>query len=94
MNKWQQKYCDEYYNGKMPRSKHGKADMELLGKIKDTVTVEFPDFNGANGFIPAHTDTYVVTEDDCNIPQGRISVTVLISNLNLWISRGYKITTK
>ena len=94
MNKWQQKYCDEYYKGKMPRNKQGKADVELLGKIKDTVTVEFPDFNGANGYIPAHTDTYVVTEDDCNIPQGRISVVVLISNLNLWMSRGYKITTK
>ena len=84
MNKWQQKYCDEYYNGKMPRSKQGKADMELLGKIKETVTVE----------LPSETVTLVVTEDDCDIPNGKISVSVLVSNLNLWLFRGYKITTK
>lgn len=84
MNKWQKKYCDEYYNGKMPRSKQGKADMELLGQIKETVTVEF-----AN-----RTETFVVTEDDCDIPNGKISVPVLVSNLNLWLFRGQKITTK
>ena len=84
MNKWQKKYCDEYYNGKMPRSKQGKADMELLGQIKETVTVEF-----AN-----RTETFTVTEDDCDIPNGKISVPVLVSNLNLWLSRGQKITTK
>ena len=93
MNRWQQVYCDTYYNGKMPRIKQGKQDFELLGKIKEKVIVEFPDFNGVNGFIPAHTDTYLVTEDECNIPKGKISVTVLVSNLNLWLSRGYKITT-
>lgn len=93
MNKWQEKYCNEYYNGKIPRSKKGKEDYEFLGKIKSKVTVEFPEFNGANGIIPAHTDTYIVTENDCNIPEGKISVTILIGNLKLWMSRGYKITT-
>jgi len=83
MNRWQTKYCDKYYNGKMPRSKQGKADIELLGQIKDTITVE----------LPSETVTLVVTEDDCDIPNGKISVAVLISNLNLWLSRGHKITT-
>ena len=94
MNRWQKVYCDTYHNGKTPRTKQGKADVELLGKIKSQVTVEFPDFNGANGFKPAHTETYTVTENECNMPNGKISVSVLISNLNLWLSRGYKISTK
>lgn len=93
MNKWQQKYCDEYFNGKKPRSKRDKEAFELLGLMKDTVTIEFPGFNGANGYIPSHTETYVITEDDGNIPEGKISVTILASNLCLWTSRGYKIST-
>ena len=87
MNRWQKVYCDTYYKGKLPRSKQGKEDMRLLEQIKDTVTVEFPDF----GSTTAHTETYVVTEDECDIPNGKISVTVLISNLNLWLFRGYKV---
>ena len=94
MNNWQQVYCETYYNGKTPRSKQGKADFELLGKVKSTITVEFPDFNGINGLIPAHSETYIITKDNCDMPNGIISVDVLISNLNLWLSRGYKITTK
>ena len=35
----------------------------------------------------------VYTKDDCNMPEGLISVSVLASNLALWIGRGYKITT-
>lgn len=84
MNRWQEVYCNEYHNGKMPRTKQGKSDVELLGKIKSQVRVEFPD----------KTETLIVTEDDCDIPNGKISVSVLISNLNLWLSRGYKISTK
>ena len=94
MNKWQKKYCDEYYNGKKPRSKVGKEEYELLGQVKEKVIVEFPDFNGANGFIPAHTEIYEVTEDYCNIPEGKISATVLAGNLSLWLSRGYNIKTE
>ena len=84
MNRWQEVYCNEYHNGKMPRTKQGKADVELLGKVKSQVRVEFPD----------RTETLIVTENDCDIPNGKISVSVLISNLNLWLSRGYKISTK
>ena len=61
MNNWQKVYCDMYHNGKAPHSKAGKQDMELLGKVKSKIIVEFPDFTGANGFVPAHTDTYIVT---------------------------------
>ena len=93
MNKWQKVYCDTYYNGKMPRSKSGKADVELLGKIKSKVIVDFPCHNSTNGFEPARTETYIVTENECDMPNGMISVCVLISNLNLWLSRGYKVAT-
>ena len=94
MNNWQKVYCDTYYDGKLPKDKSGKEDMKLLGQIKSKVIVEFPDFNGVNGFKPAHTETYVVTENECDMPNGKISVSMLISNLNLWISRGYKVATK
>lgn len=84
MNKWQKKYCDKHYGGNLPRSKQGKEQLELLGAIKDTVTVEFPN----------RTETYIVTEDDCDIPNGKISVSVLASNLVHWKLRGFKVTTK
>lgn len=94
MNKWQQYYIDKYYNGKMPRSKKGKTDVALLGKIKNQVTVAFPDDYGKDGFKPAHTETFVVTESDCNIPDGKISLTALLNNIPYWISLECKITTK
>ena len=94
MNKWQEKYCNEYYNGKKPRSKQGKLELELLGQVKEKIIVEFPEFNGVNGYIPAHTEKYEVTEDYCNLPEGKISVPILASNLSLWTSRGYIIKTE
>ena len=87
MNAWQEKYIEEY--GK-PRSKVAKQELELLGKIKSIVAVDFPDFNGK----PAHTEEFTVTIDDCDMPHGKISVRVLASNLVLWLSRGYKVTTR
>jgi len=90
MNKWQTAYCNEYYNGKMPRSKEGKRKLELLEQVKETVTVEYPEINGT----PAHTETYQVTEDDCDMPNGKISVSVLLSNLTYWSFRGFKVTTQ
>lgn len=81
MNKHQKIYCDTYYNGKIPRTNKGKAEYEMLGLITDAIVVYFPD----------GPKTFRVTEDDCNIPEGRISVRVLASNLTLWNSRGYKI---
>ena len=76
MNQWQEIYCNEYYNGKKPRSKAGKSEYELLSVIKSCVVVEFPQ----NGSTPAHTETYTVTPDECDIPNGKISVCVLVSN--------------
>ena len=94
MNKWQQYYINKYHNGKMPRSKKGKIDMALLGKIKNQVIVAFPDNYGPDGFIAAHTETFLVTEKDCNIPGGTISVTALLNNIPHWIALECKITTK
>lgn len=91
MNKWQKIYCDEYYNGKIPRNKIGKEEFELLGNVKEKVIVHFPAFTGATGFIPERTETLIVTEKECNVPKGIISVSVLASNLRLWISRNQKI---
>ena len=92
MNKWQKVYCDTYYN--IPQTEDGIYDMKLLDGIKDKIAVEYPDFNGINGFVPAHTEILTVTENECDIPNGEISVTVLVSNLKLWKSRGYKIYTQ
>ena len=94
MNRWQKVYCDNYYKGNFPHTKEGIYDMKLLSGIKSKVAVEYPDFNGINGFIPAHTEILTITENDCDIPNGKISVTVLVSNLKLWMSRGCKIYTK
>lgn len=84
MNKWQEYFISTYYNGKKPRDKMGKTEFELLGKVKETVTVHFPN----------ETKTFSVTLEECNIPSGIISVSVLASNLYLWSERGYKITTR
>ncbi len=91
LNKWQQHYIDTYYDGKMPRSKNGKRELDLLGNVKDAVTVHFPDFNGIHGLIPAHTEKLRVELDKSNIPEGIISVEVLAGNLTLWTDRGYQI---
>ena len=89
MNKWQQAYCNIYG---YPQSKATREAVKLLGEVKEKVTVHFPDFNGIQGFKPAHTETYMVTMEDCNMPAGKISVSVLASNLPLWLSRGYEVT--
>ena len=94
LNQWQRVYCKTYFNGNLPNNKTGKHWFQVLGKIKSQVIVDKPDFNGINGFVPAHTETYVVTENECDMPNGKFSVSVLAGNLDLWTSRGYKITTK
>ena len=93
MNHWQEVYLSSY-GGKMPRSKAGKTEYELLEKVKGEVVVHFPDFTGINGFEPAHTEVYSVTANDCDMPNGRISVAALASNLILWLSRGYHVSTR
>ena len=87
MNKYQQKYLNIYYNGKMPRDKAGKEELRLLGNLKsDKIRVHFP----ASGTKPAQVEELVVSEE-CNIPKGKISVEILSSNLSLWTSRNYEI---
>lgn len=94
LNKWQKQYIDEYHDGKMPRRKVEKQRLNLLGKVKNYVIVDFPDFNGAEGFKPAHTEKYEVTLTECDIPNGKISVRNLAANLDLWLSRGYTVHTE
>ena len=86
MNKWQKHFIGTYYNGKKPRDVMGKLKFNLLGEVRDEVTVYYPD----------ESETFVVTlEDaDCDMPSGIISVNVLASNLYLWASRGYRIESK
>ena len=91
LNKWQKHYIDTLYEGKMPRDKIGKSQLELLKNVKETVTVHFPDFNGFHGFEPAHTETFRVELDECNMPKGIINVEVLSGNLMFWTFRGYAI---
>lgn len=71
MNRWQKVYCDMYYDGKAPRDAQGKRDVKMLGAIKSKVKVEFPDFKGVNGIIPAHTEVFEVTENESNMPKGK-----------------------
>ena len=92
MNKWQQRYVNEYYDGKKPRDKSGKLRFDLLGQVKEKVTVHFPEVKCENGKVrPAHSETYTVTEDKNDMPNGIISACLLSGNLALWASRGYKI---
>ena len=92
-NKWQEYYKDILYDGKMPRTKQGKAEYAFLGKVKDSVTVHFPEFHSpiVSQCHPAETKTFKVSFDECNIPDGIISVLVLASNLILWTERKYQI---
>ena len=85
MNNWQKKYCEGYYGGKAPKTKVGKIEFDLLGKVKDYVAVTLED---------GRKNEYKVTLDDCDIPNGKISVEVLAANLRLWAFRGFKIETR
>ncbi|MBR4314169.1 MAG: hypothetical protein IKP66_04590 [Lachnospiraceae bacterium] len=91
MNEWQKYYSEKYCGGIIPKRKGEKEDFELLGKCGKTITVDFPDFKGINGFEPAHTTTFTIRKEFPNMPKGIISVDCLLSNLYLWMSRGYTI---
>jgi hypothetical protein len=68
LNEYQRHYVKEFCGGRRPRSATRKRDMELLGKVKDKVIIHFPD----------HNETYRVTLNDCDIPNGIISVEALL----------------
>ena len=84
MNKWQEQYINYWYDGKKPRGKRAKMHLELLGKIKEYVQVTFSD---------GRTEEYKVVLENSNMPKGIISCVDLVGNLELWLSRGHKITT-
>ena len=58
MNKWQKIYCETYYEGKMPRTKHGKWAMDILSQMGNKVIVH----------LPSGTKTLTITEYDVDIP--------------------------
>lgn len=88
LNRWQLHYIDTCWHGRMPKDRSG---VNRLGLVHETVTVDFPDTNGLNGFVPAHSKTFVVTPDHDDVPNGIIRVRTLVANLDLWEYRGYTI---
>ena len=89
MNRWQKIYCDTYYNGKTPRSAVGRKEFELLGPIKDQITVHFPETKKEI----AKTKTFVITEIEDNIPDGMIAAKTLGPQLFSWYTKGYQVET-
>ena len=90
LNKWQEAYLRIYYDGKMPRNKEGKKELEVLGGMKEKVIIDFP----AMGEKPAHTEEYIIRDGDCDMPNGYISVEILASNLTYWNFRGFTVRTE
>lgn len=84
MNKYQKIYCDIYYNGKMPKTKIGKEEFNLLGKCENFVTVNYGEKFGNK------VETYWIS-DECNMPEGKIDVHTLASNLRFWTFKGFEI---
>ena len=85
INKWQKKYCEVYYKGKVPKSKIGKYEYDLLGDVKDYVIVTYD--NGKRVELE-------VTLDECDIPNNKINVETLASNLRFWKFNGFLVQTR
>ena len=94
MNKWQEKYVTKCCGGRKPRSVNGKTELELLGKVKDFVIVDFPNRSTEFGMKPACTERYLVTMSDCDLENGKISVSILANNLRVWLEHGYAVHTR
>ena len=85
MNKWQQIFIDQWYNGKVPQTKSGRRQVDLLGYMKKHVKVEYGD---------GKVEDLLITEDDVNIPEGKIDVIHLAQNLIFWVDvRGFKVSS-
>ena len=91
MNRWQQQYLEHYYKGQTPRDKTGQNMYEFLGKVEKEVTVHFPAFDGVNEYKPAHTETYTLSEDSCDMRNNIMSITALSLNVTRWQKNGYRI---
>ena len=85
MNKWQKVYCDIYYDGKEPKTKRGEKRHGT--SCKNKVIVTFPKIDKFPRFEVDHINTFIVTENDCDMPNGKISVIGLVENLEFWDSR-------
>lgn len=86
MNEYQKIYCELYFDNKKPKTKSGKIIFNVLGQLENYITV----------YLPSGPKDFKITTNDIenNMPNGIISVRILSSNLELWLSRGYKMTTK
>lgn len=93
INKWQMYYVDSLCDGKRPSTPQELMDYTRLGNIEEKVIVHFPKFDSPikSQNKPAHTETFEVTFDRNDMPNGIINVETLLSNLNLWVGRGYKV---
>ncbi len=82
MNKWQQIYCNIYYNGEMPNDEFGKENLALLEPVKEKVYFKLP-----SGRVKVCT----VTEDQDDLSTGLVSVPMLLCNLFLWERMGFPV---
>lgn len=94
MNKWQKKYVEKCCGGRKPRTNDEKTELALLGKVKDYIIIDFPNYSTPDGMVKAHREKYLVTMSDCDIPNGKMSVSILATNLRIWLSRGYSVCTR
>ena len=86
MNRWQEVFCNIYYEGKVPTSKIGKEEYDLLGEMSGAPVAK------VSVRIPGKAlEVYRITEYDCDMPKGKISVSVLASNLRFWKFRGWEV---
>ena len=84
MNRWQRAFMEQMGYKNVPRGKYNKWCYEVLGKVAETVTVQFP----------TGPKTYVVDETHLDMPNGYIDVLALAANLELWVlDRKYKVTS-
>ncbi len=86
MNRFQQKYCNTYYEGKEPKDKIGKLEFELLGNMKgNRIQVHHPAFSFPGFETSPERIEALVVDEKCDIPNGKISVETLASSLRFWL---------
>ena len=76
MNDLQNTYCEVFFHGRKPTDRLGKSVFKILGELKTGLTV--------------CEKTYELAAED-DMPHGKISAVTMMSNLELWLSRGYEV---
>lgn len=90
MNKWQKEYCKNYCKGKEPKKGDMKDDFDMLGQIKDEVTVTIPTDNGYPDIIKTYK---VVGGESGNMLMDELDIIDLLNNLYFWFDKGYDVET-